>query len=134
MVRPWIGHPQELRSLAWEEHRVRHAAQPTLDRRRIAFRISGADALGMSRPAHSLVGAAIGAGAGLFAGVLAALVGGFSSILFAFATDDDAWWARLLIQPPALWLLLGVLSGATIGFIYGRSDRPEGLPLRPDAA
>jgi hypothetical protein len=81
-----------------------------------------------------LVGAAIGAGAGLFAGVLAALVGGFSSILFAFATDDDAWWARLLIQPPALWLLLGVLSGATIGFIYGRSDRPEGLPLRPDAA
>ena len=87
----------------------------------------------MRRPVHSLAGAAIGAVAGLFAGVLAALVGGFSLIFFAFAKDDDAWWARLLIQPPAVWLLLGVLSGATIGFLHSRRDRPEGLPLRPDA-
>jgi hypothetical protein len=59
---------------------------------------------------------------------------GFLLDLFAFAKDDEAWWARLLIQPPAVWLLLGVLSGATIGFMYARRDRPEGLPLRPDAA
>ncbi len=88
----------------------------------------------MTTRVHSLAGAAIGAVAGLVAGVLAALVGGFFMIFFAFAKDDDAWWARLLIQPPAVWLLLGVLSGATIGFMYARRDRPERLPLRPDAA
>ena len=88
----------------------------------------------MTNRVHSLAGAAIGAAAGLFAGVLAALVGGFFLIFFAFAKDDDAWWARVLIQPPAVWLLLGVLFGATIGFMYVRSDRPERLPLRPDAA
>jgi ABC-type xylose transport system permease subunit len=88
----------------------------------------------MATPVHSLAGAAIGAVAGLFVGMLAALVGSFFLILFAFAKDDDAWWARVLIQPPAVWLLLGALSGATIGLIVARRERPEGLPLRPDAA
>jgi hypothetical protein len=83
---------------------------------------------------HALAGAAIGAAAGLLAGVLAALVGSFFLLMFAFAKDDDAWWARLLIQPPAVWLLLGALSGATIGFLYARRPRPKRLPLRPDAA
>ena len=83
---------------------------------------------------HALAGAAIGAGAGLLTGVLAALVGSFFLLVFVFAKDDDAWWARLLIQPPAVWLLLGALSGATIGFLLARRERPEGLPLRPDAA
>jgi H+/Cl- antiporter ClcA len=86
----------------------------------------------MATPVHSLAGAAIGAVAGLFVGVLATLAGSFFLLLFAFAKDDDAWWARVLIQPPAVWLLLGALSGATIGFLFARRDRPERLPLRPD--
>ncbi len=88
----------------------------------------------MATPVHSLAGAAIGAVAGLFVGVLAALVGGFVQIFFVFNGNDDAWWARVLIQPSVAWLLLGALSGATIGFLVSRLSRPEGLPLRPDAA
>ncbi len=88
----------------------------------------------MATPVHSLAGAVIGAVAGLFSGVLAALVGGFLLIFFVFNGNDDAWWARVLIQPPVVWLLLGALTGAAIGFLVARRERPKALPLRPDAA
>jgi hypothetical protein len=82
----------------------------------------------------ALAGSVLGAAVGLVTGVLLAIVGGALTIFFTFTTRDDAWWARVLIQPPALWLILGALSGAAIGFVVARRRRHSRLPLRPDSA